>query len=49
MPERVIRASPRARYWVLLYAARYDDRRDAMSREWHLKRDKAFRAMMRSL
>jgi len=41
--------STRGRFWVLLYAERYDDRRDAMSREWHLKRDKQFRAMMRGL
>jgi putative endonuclease len=41
--------STRGRSWVLLYAERYDNRRDAMSREWHLKRDKAFRAMLRSL
>jgi putative endonuclease len=39
----------RGRCWVLLYAERYDNRREAMSREWHLKRDKAFRAMLRSL
>jgi putative endonuclease len=39
--------STRGRNWILLYAERYDDRRDAMRREWHLKRDKAFRRMLR--
>lgn len=37
----------RGRVWVLLYAERYDDRRQAMSREWRLKRDRAFRAKLR--
>lgn len=37
----------RGRAWVLLYAERYDDRREAMSREWRLKRDRAFRARLR--
>ena len=41
--------STRGRCWVLLYAERYDNRRDAMSREWHLKRDKEFRATLRGL
>ena len=35
--------STRGRLWELLYAERYLNRRDAMSREWHLKRDRAFR------
>jgi len=35
--------STRGRVWGLLYAERYDTRGEAMSREWHLKRDKAFR------
>jgi putative endonuclease len=35
--------STRGRVWALLYAERYDSRHDAMSREWHLKRDRAFR------
>lgn len=34
----------RGKSWVLLYAERFDSRRDAMSREWHLKKDRAFRA-----
>jgi putative endonuclease len=35
--------STRGRAWVLLYAEKYDTRPEAMSREWHLKRDRAFR------
>ncbi len=33
----------RGRKWVLVYAERYKTRHDAMSREWHLKRDRVFR------
>ncbi len=33
----------RGRTWVLLYAERFATRSEAMSREWHLKRDRAFR------
>lgn len=33
----------RGRKWALLYAERHVSRRAAMSREWHLKRDRAFR------
>lgn len=33
----------RGRTWVLLHWERCADRRDAMSREWHLKRDRVFR------
>jgi putative endonuclease len=36
--------STRGRAWVLLYAERFDNRREAMSREWHLKKDRRFRA-----
>ncbi len=36
--------STRGCTWVLLYAERFDSRRDAMSREWHLKKDRRFRA-----
>jgi putative endonuclease len=39
--------STRGACWVLLYAERYDSRREAMSREWHLKRDKGFRSLLR--
>lgn len=35
--------STRGRVWALLYAERYETKVDAMRREWHLKRDKAFR------
>ena len=38
--------STRGRAWVLLYAERYATRREAMSREVSLKRDRAFRAML---
>ena len=35
--------STRGRKWQLLYAERYSTRSEAMSREWHLKRDRNFR------
>ena len=35
--------STRGRVWVLLYCERLASRREAMSREWHLKRDRPFR------
>lgn len=35
--------STRGRIWFLLYAERHDSREDAMSREWHLKRNRSFR------
>ena len=35
--------STRGRQWRLLYAEPYTARRDAMSREWHLKRDRRLR------
>ena len=35
--------STRGRQWRLLYAERFATRGDAMSREWHLKRDRRFR------
>jgi len=38
--------STRGRSWVLLYAEKYETRSDAMRREWHLKRDRAFRQMV---
>jgi putative endonuclease len=41
--------STRGRKWVLLYAERYDTRGEAMSREWHLKRDRRFRKRLASL
>ena len=39
--------STRGRSWVLLYAEKYITRGDAMSREWHLKRDRKFRAVLK--
>lgn len=38
--------STRGRAWELLYAERYATRREAMSREVFLKRDRAFRAAL---
>ena len=35
--------STRGRTWILLYAEKFQTRSEAMSREWHLKRDRAFR------
>lgn len=38
--------STRGRDWTLLYAERYATRGEAMSREWHLKRDRNFRKLL---
>lgn len=38
--------STRGRMWELLYAERHATRGEAMSREWRLKRDRAFRAQL---
>ncbi len=35
--------STRGRVWLLLYTEAYETRGEAMSREWHLKRDRKFR------
>ena len=35
--------STRGRTWVLLYVEKFRTRSEAMSREWYLKRDRAFR------
>lgn len=35
--------STRGRVWCLIYAERLPSRVEAMSREWHLKRDHLFR------
>lgn len=35
--------STRGRVWVLLHSECFATRQEAMSREWHLKRDRAFR------
>jgi putative endonuclease len=39
--------STRGRPWVLLYSEEFATRREAMSREWHLKRHRAFRKALR--
>ncbi len=41
--------STRGRAWILLYAELYGTRHEAMSREWHLKRDRKFRDRLRKL
>ena len=33
----------RGRTWVLLHSESFETRNEAMSREWHLKRERAFR------
>lgn len=33
----------RGRQWMLLHLERHASKREAMRREWHLKRDRAFR------
>lgn len=38
--------STRGRVWFLLYGERHEDRSAAMSREAHLKRDRAFRKQL---
>ncbi len=38
--------STRGRVWILLYAESYPTRREAMSREVSLKRDRRFRASL---
>ena len=35
--------STRGRVWVLLHSEKFRTRRQAMSREWYLKRDRKFR------
>ena len=39
--------STRGRSWLLLYAEKYLTRSDAMSREWHLKKDRKFRLALK--
>ena len=39
--------STRARSWFLLYAEKHRTRKGAMKREYVLKKDRAFRAMLR--
>lgn len=38
--------STRGRAWVVLYSERHATRSQAMSREWHLKRDRLFRKQL---
>ena len=38
--------STRGRVWVLLHSECYATKQEAMSREWHLKRDRAFRKLL---
>jgi putative endonuclease len=38
--------STRGRVWRVLYVERYRTRGEAMSREWHLKRDRKFRRLL---
>lgn len=40
--------STRGYKWILLYAERYNTQNEAMSREWHLKRNKIFRKVLRN-
>ncbi len=37
----------RGRRWVLIHIEQHETQRDAMSREWRLKRDRRFRAQLR--
>ena len=39
--------STRARAWVLVYAEKHRTRRKAMAREYALKQDRVFRALLR--
>ena len=39
----------RGRQWTLLYSEAFKTRSEAMSREWHLKRDRALRKRLRRL
>ena len=38
----------RGRAWVLLHTEKFRTRRQAMSREWHLKRDRVLRKQLKS-
>jgi len=38
--------STKGRQWMLLYGERCETKNDAMSREWHLKRDRRFRKLL---
>jgi putative endonuclease len=36
----------RGRVWILLHTESFETRNEAMSREWHLKRDRGFRKQL---
>lgn len=38
--------STRGRAWVVLHTETFETRNEAMSREWHLKRDRTFRRQL---
>lgn len=38
--------STRGRSWIVLHCEQFETRRDAMIREWHLKRDRPFRRQL---
>lgn len=38
--------STRGRQWQILYIEKHESRTAAMSREWHLKRDRRFRKLL---
>ena len=40
--------STRGRVWALLHTEKFATRQEAMSREWHLKRDRKFRKQLAS-
>jgi putative endonuclease len=40
--------STRGREWILLYSECCKTRSEAMSREWHIKHDRKFRATLRA-
>jgi putative endonuclease len=40
--------STRGRTWTLLYSERCKTKNEAMSREWHIKRDRKFRTTLRT-
>jgi putative endonuclease len=41
--------SSRGRKWVLLYSEYCKTRSEAMSREWHIKKDRKFRTKLRAI
>lgn len=41
--------STRGQVWHMIYLERHESRKAAMSREWHLKRDRVFRRQLAQL